>query len=300
MASAMYRHDGFQSTTHEGLRQNLFPMRLYHKAKKLGTWDPCSLDFGKDQEDWKKFSPEEQETFIRLCSLFVAGEESVTRDLLPLMMVISQEGRVEEEMFLTTFLWEEAKHTEFFRRFLDEVVKDTSDLSRFHSPHYRTVFYEELPKAMFALLSDPSPEAMARAAVTYHMIVEGVLAETGYQAFFDVIEARNVTPGLKEGIGLLKRDESRHIAWGVYLLSRLIAEHPSVWDVIQERMGELWPHAIGVVNELFEGKPTNALGQSLDDFIHYAQEQFATRMDRIELARNKSLSSIEQVLEEGV
>jgi ribonucleoside-diphosphate reductase beta chain len=32
-------------------------------------------------------------------------------------MVIAQEGRLEEEMFLTSFLWEEAKHVEFFSRF---------------------------------------------------------------------------------------------------------------------------------------------------------------------------------------
>lgn len=35
--------------------------------------------------------------------MFQAGEESVTLDLLPLIQVIAGEGRIEEEMFLTSF-----------------------------------------------------------------------------------------------------------------------------------------------------------------------------------------------------
>ena len=62
--------------------------------------------------------------------LFQAGEESVTLDLLPLILAIANEGRLEEEMFLTSFLWEEAKHTDFFSRFLAEVAGVTDDLVR--------------------------------------------------------------------------------------------------------------------------------------------------------------------------
>ena len=42
--------------------------------------------------------------------------------------VIGAEGRLADGLFLTAWLWEEGKHTEFFRRFLDEVVGDTGDL----------------------------------------------------------------------------------------------------------------------------------------------------------------------------
>ena len=76
-------------------------------------------------------------------------------------MVIASEGRIEEEIYLTTFLWEEAKHTEFFRRFLDEVAQEHSDLHHFHPPSYRKIFYEELPQAMHALLTDQSLQAQA-------------------------------------------------------------------------------------------------------------------------------------------
>ena len=99
-------------------------MRLYHKAKKLGIWDPREIDLTQDRQDSLKISDEYKERLLPLILGFQAGEEAVTLDLLPLIMTMAREGRLEEEMFLTTFLWEEAKHTEFFRRVLDEAVQE--------------------------------------------------------------------------------------------------------------------------------------------------------------------------------
>src|SRR5260370_35658503 len=139
-------------------------------------WDPRSIDLSQDRLDWQCCTEEENETLLLQTALFQAGEEGVTLDLLPLMMAVAQDGHIEEEMFLTTFLWEEAKHTEFFRRFLDEGANEHSDLNRFHSPSYRKLFYEKLPQTTYALLSDLSPAAQVRPSVTYNMVVEGVLA----------------------------------------------------------------------------------------------------------------------------
>ena len=33
-----------QTTSERGLDHSLLPMRLYHKAKKLGVWDPRDID----------------------------------------------------------------------------------------------------------------------------------------------------------------------------------------------------------------------------------------------------------------
>ena len=84
--------------------------------------------------------------------------------------------------------------------------------ARFETPAYRTVFVDELPAALHGLVDDASPRAQARAAVTYNMIVEGVLAETGYRAYHATLEARGILPGMRELVRLVKRDESRHIA----------------------------------------------------------------------------------------
>jgi len=294
-------HDTFHTTSSRGLRHDILPMRLYQKAKKLGVWDPQSIDFSQDMLDWQRCTDQEKETLLQLTSLFQAGEECVTLDLLPLIMVTAREGRIEEEMYLTTFLWEEAKHTEFFRRFLDEVAQEHSDLHHYHTPSYRKIFYEELPLAMNALLTDQSLQAQARASITYNMIVEGVLAETAYHAYFNMLERNNILPGLKEAVGYIKRDESRHLAYGVFLISRLVAQDQSLWPFIEQTMNALLAPALGMVNELFEGSEDLEeipFGLNMQEYLNYATMQFSKRFQRIQRAREQTLEQVYQTDEE--
>ena len=276
-----------------GLDRNNLPMVLWRKSKKLGTWDPMDVDLEQDRLHWQRLQPVEREVLLHLASLFAAGEESVTVDLLPLIGVIASEGRLEEEIYLTSFLWEEAKHVEAFRRFLDEVAEEDRDLSRFHSSSYQALFGAALPEALQRLHSDPSPIAQAEASVTYNMVVEGVLAETGYHAYHAMLARNGIMPGMQRIIALLKKDESRHIAYGVYLLSRLVAEHGEpVWDAIQRRMGELMPLAIGTIGEIFSAYEHMPFGLVLDDFVGFATSQFESRLARLERARGQSVEEI--------
>ena len=291
-------HEGFRTTT-VGLR-DCFPLRLYHKAKRLGAWDPAAVDFTRDRRDWESLDELQQQTILSLTSLFAAGEEAVTLDLLPLVLAIARERRVEEEMYLTTFLYEEAKHTELFARFLVEVAGSPPDLERFHVASYKKIFYEELPATMERLLTDPSREALARASVTYNMIVEGVLAETGYHSYHESLAANGLMPGLCAALVDIKRDESRHIAYGVYLLSGLVAEDAAIWAVIESRMAELFPLALSVVDETFSmyenGVTPFGLEQSM--FTDYASSQFARRYSRIERSRGRTLAEVDAIAEE--
>ena len=290
-------HTSFATTT-RGLNRSLPPMRLYEKAKKLGIWNPSDIDFSKDKQDWAAFKDDEKDLTWLLLALFVAGEEAVTLDLLPLIEVVAREGRLEEEMFLTTFLFEEAKHTDFFRRFLDEVCDAPVDLAHYHTDNYKTIFYEALPEALLGLKSDSSPAAQIRASVTYNMVVEGVLAETGYHAFFTMLERNDLMPGLRKGISLLKQDESRHIAYGVYLLSRLIAENPQEWENLEMYMNTQLPLAIGVIGDTFARYEVVPFGLVEEDFVNFAMAQFSKRFERLEKAKGATLDEINRVARE--
>lgn len=287
----MTSHQTFTSTA-RGLNRQHPALRLFEKAKKFGIWNPSEIDLTRDQQDWAELTAEEQDLILRLLSMFVAGEEAVTLDLLPLIQVIAEEGRVEEEIFLTSFLWEEAKHTDFFNRVLTEVCQRDGDLAHYHSPSYSAIFYEALPGALAALRTDSGPAAQIRAAVTYNMVVEGMLAETGYHAFFTMLEANDRLPGLRQGIRLLKQDESRHIAYGIFLLSRLVVEHPNEWEALESHMNGLLYPAIAVISEAFAQYEVVPFGLVEDDFVNYAMDQFQKRFGRLEKARTASLDEL--------
>jgi ribonucleoside-diphosphate reductase beta chain len=278
----------YTTLTGHGLRHDSLPMRLYHKAKKLGIWDPRDIDLAQDIRDWRSLPDESKERVRGLILSFQAGEEAVTVDLLPLIMAIAHEGRLEEEMFLTTFLWEEAKHTEFFRRILDEVLQAQGDLHEIRVRNTtRELFANDLPITMNRLLGDPSPYNQARAAVLYNMIVEGVLAETGYYSFSQVLSATGMMPGLLQGIQLIKRDESRHIAYGVYLISRLVSQDPSLWPGVEELMQS---HFAVIERNQVENEAPESIRL-------YARQQFEKRLARISRARGQSLDQIDRAAE---
>ena len=281
----------FRSLDERGLDFEAFPMKLWQKGKQLGTWDPAEIDFTQDRRDWEQAETLEQEVLLHLTAQFLGGEESVTQDLLPLIMAISDEGRLEEEMYLTSFLFEEAKHVEVFSRFFDEVVGFTGDLTRFHGDHYKKIFHEALPEAMNQLRNDPSPVNQAQASATYNMIVEGVLAETGYHAYFTTLEEHELLPGMQKVARLLKQDESRHMAFGVHLLSRLVEEHGEpVWERIESTMSELLPHAIGMVEEVFDSYEEMPMGLEVGEFVEFSMDQYQKRYERIESSREKHVA----------
>lgn len=288
------------TTSSTGLRRELLPYRLYEKAKRLGVWNPRDIDFSKDINDWKVMGEKQQARLLQLISKFQAGEEAVTLDLLPLIMAIAREGRLEEEMFLTTFLFEEAKHTDFFRLLLDTLGVH-EDLSKFHTPTHCKVFYEILPETMQRLITDSSSKAIADASVVYNMFVEGMLAETGYYAFKRILESTGQMPGLLEGIRYLQRDESRHIAYGTFLLQRLICEEPSLYPYIETRLTGFLPLALQINQE---AAPSNGGDVSTnpiaEDIMAFSKKQYELRLEKLQRARTHTLDELYRVSEESL
>lgn len=267
------------------LNHTLLPLRDYHKAKDL-LWDPRHIDLSSDKTEWHKQTERERTATLILLSLFHAGEEAVTHDLAPLLVALRRQGGyLAEEMFLTAQLFEESRHFEFFDRWFDEVLGYELDVASKLGPLYREIFYHDLPAALNRLQHDTSPAAIAEAVVTYHMIVEGVLAETGYHSVLGSLQENQVLLGLAEGMTLIKRDEARHVAFGVYLLQRLVSEDAKLWAVIEARLNYLLPKALGVVTEALAPFGDDVpYGLSMDGLMNYALSQYAARVNAIQRA----------------
>ncbi len=289
------------ASTSGGLDRRTPVYRLFEKSKKLGIWNPADIDFSQDKADFARMSDVEQDWILRQIALFVTGEEAVTLDLLPLIMTVAEEGRLDEEMFLTSFLFEEAKHLDFFTRFLDEAVGDAAgDMARFYTDNYSGIFDQALPQAMQALRTDRSPAAQVRASVTYNMVVEGVLAENGYNSWFKALRNQgNLLPGMQQGLELIRLDESRHIAYGVYFLSRHIVSQPEVWEVVEQTFGELMPLAQGLsadAAERYGNNPPFAL--DIEASRAFLMGQYEKRLARLQKARNSTLADIHRTTHE--
>jgi ribonucleoside-diphosphate reductase beta chain len=230
----------------------------------------------------------EQALVRRALALFMGGEAAVTHDLSPLMIALKREGgRLEEEMFVATQLFEEAKHVEFFDTALRATAGMSAPADGLAGPAY-TALFSELTTALDALLTDGSKAAQARAISSYHMCIEGVLAETGYYGIFTALRVNGLMPGITRGLELVQRDEARHIAFGLHVLTRLIAEESALWGVINDQLNRLLPLAQGVFMEVLgEFLPDIPFGLDLNAMVGYAGEQFMARVNVLERARQR-------------
>ncbi len=205
-----------------------FPIREFRKGRSM-AWDPQAIDLTQDREDWLGLSETEQYFLLSQVVGFLVGERAVTHDLPPLQQTLRMErGRLAEEMYLTQQTYEESVHVEFFERWTQEVLPGVLGKDIPYPEGQGDFFSAVLPDAMQALYTDRSPQAQLRATVTYHQVVEGVLAEVGYRLLYLCMDERSVLPGLREGVRNIQVDESRHIAFGTYLAQRLISENPEL------------------------------------------------------------------------
>jgi ribonucleoside-diphosphate reductase beta chain len=295
--NAKGHHTRFGALEAGGLHWDYLPMRLFVQGQEK-FWKPSDIDFSQDVEDWAALSEAEQEAARFLMASFIAGEEAVTEDIQPFMRAMAAEGRLEDEMYLTQFAFEEAKHVEVFRRALD-AVGISEDLHPYiaDNPGYRRIFYEELPEALDVLSRDPSPRAQLRASITYNHIVEGMLALTGYHAFNMVITAKGIMPGVQELVRRIGDDERRHMAWGTFTCRRHVAADDRNWRHVEQRMNELlepalqtYDHPLRVLVDRYGAVPFDIDEQEL---LAYAFGRGTRRLGTIESARSKSPRDIE-------
>jgi ribonucleoside-diphosphate reductase beta chain len=277
-----------------GLNWESLPLKLF-AGGNAKFWDPADIDFSRDRADWESLSEGERDIATRLCAEFIAGEESVTEDIQPFMSAMRAEGRLGDEMYLTQFAFEEAKHTQVFRLWLD-AVGITDDLHGCFDelPAYRKMFYEELPESLNALSTDPSPAAQVRASVVYNHVVEGTMALTGYYAWHKICVDRGILPGMQELVRRIGDDERRHMAWGTFTCRRHIAADDANWTVFETRMNELIPLALRNTEEFFAPYGDEVpFDLTVEEFMQYASDKGMRRYGTINSARGRPVGDID-------
>lgn len=212
------------------------PRDLYQIAKNLGAWDPATMPMKEDREHFQAISPGKQEQLIKICALFYEGEVSVADTLAWFMLAMPDADR---RMYLSTHVFEEVKHAEYFERYFREVLGDRNT-AEYLVPESRNVLMdglrqrgEAIGRAMINGHQEDLNFALTLFAAHYMGIIEGVMAQTAYEYVGDMLTSVNLFPGLLEAIRLIRADEGRHIIHGMDYLRGQIAEHPEYKPAIK-------------------------------------------------------------------
>jgi ribonucleoside-diphosphate reductase beta chain len=289
--------------------------RYYRNAVER-HWDPGKFDLETDRENLSAYVDSEDhgeevlEALKRGVARFGAGEQAVTEDLAPLAIALEN---IDDQMFVTTQIYEEAKHTDFFDRFWREVIHPVETEFGFEQssptdPQWFNDAYNELfernEAAMHALLDDRSPEALAEAYCHYHLTVEGILAQTGYygmqQSYAeDSHPELPFLPGLYEGFTNIRQDEGRHVGFGMTKLKELVTEENVDAQLLDNTVNELMPLVNGITADE-EEQYLDDVGPSPMELREFATNKHVDRMRQITEA-SEEIPDVETLTElEGV
>ncbi|MBZ5521560.1 MAG: ribonucleotide-diphosphate reductase subunit beta [Acidobacteriia bacterium] len=212
------------------------PRELYSMAKTLGTWDPEKIAVAEDKPHWEFLNADQREQLIKVCALFYEGEVSVSDTLAWFMLAVPEADR---RMFLSSQIYEEVKHAEFFELYFQKVCGKV-DTASYLSPEYKGVLLDELRQRgenMGRTLTGRNGDLgleLALFAAHYMGIIEGVMAVGGYDFFEELLSKTGMFPRLLEGIRMIRADEGRHIVHGMDYLREMLAKNPQYAGPVRE------------------------------------------------------------------
>ena len=262
-------------------------MDLYHRWERQ-QWAVSDLDFGPDRERWQQATEFEKEATLWSRRLFFNGEERVTATLAPFVWAAP---KPEIEIFLSTQMVDEARHTVFFQRWWHEVVgteaKSLGDLLTEIRPEanagYNELFYDRLPSTAQRLASNPKDfDAFVEGITLYHIIIEATIALTGQRFELESMRELGTTDrGFYRGFTAIARDESRHVSFGIKVLQEAVREDPQRFaPLIQKTLIECLPLVTGTLDPP-DPKYITEFGHTESEILQFAFDSLNKRLRAI-------------------
>ena len=127
-------------------------------------------------------------------------------------------------------------------------------------------------------------QEILRNLLTYYIICEGTFFFSGF-AMMLALGRQNKLQGISDQIKYTLRDESSHIAFGVYLINTIIEQNPGIWTkAIQEEFVDHMKKAVDLeIAYAHDVLPTGILGLNAEMFIDYMHYIGNRRLEAIGL-----------------
>src|ERR1700716_2425704 len=281
------RIDDVLSFIDRGIERMPSYMDLYRRWESQ-QWSVGDLDFTLDREDWLKASDQDRKATLWSHRLFFNGEERVTATLAPFVWAAPTP---EIEIFLSTQMVDETRHTVFFQRWWHDVcgteAKSLGELLTEIRPEanqgYNTLFYERLPAAAQRLASNPKDfDAFVEGITLYHIVIEATIALTGQRFELEAMREQGLTDrGFYRGFTAIARDESRHVSFGIKVLQEAVREDPDRFaPLTQKTLFESLPLITGTLDPP-DPRFITDYGHTESEIVQFAFESLNKRLRAI-------------------
>ncbi|MDQ3964042.1 MAG: ribonucleotide-diphosphate reductase subunit beta [Actinomycetota bacterium] len=261
---------------------------LYYRWERQ-QWSAGDIDFDDDRRQWHEmFGPDLRGTFVWTLAPFYVGRAQVADALVPFVDAAPTE---EQQVFLTTQLVDEARHTVFLDRFYSEVIgsQGTDMRARVEAqmPQLnegsRVLLLEMMPDVSRRIREDrDNLELLVEGIVLYHLVIEAMLALTVSRFLLNFTREAGFLPGFRQGFTAVARDECRHVLFGVTVLKEMIEHNARYADVVRTKIDDLTP-IVRTVMEPLRGDASywGPVPYGADDLITFALNSLVKRLRSI-------------------
>ena len=281
------RIDDVLSFIDRGIENMPSYMDLYRRWEAQ-QWAVGDLDFSLDRQDWLDSPELDRKATLWSHRLFFNGEERVTATLAPFVWAAPSP---EIEIFLSTQMVDEARHTVFFERWWHDVVgtgaKDLEHLLAEIRPEanegYNELFYNRLPSTAQRLASNPKDfDAFVEGVTLYHIVIEATIALTGQRFELEAMREQGLTDrAFYRGFTAVARDESRHVNFGIKLLRDAVREDAARYaPLIQKTLIECLPLISGTLDPP-DPRYITEFGHTESEILQFAMESLTRRLNAI-------------------
>ena len=281
------RIDDVLSFIDRGIENMPSYMDLYRRWEAQ-QWAVADLDFSLDRQDWLESDDLDRKATLWSHRLFFNGEERVTATLAPFVWAAPTP---EIEIFLSTQMVDEARHTVFFEKWWHDVVgtetRNLTDLLVEIRPEanagYNELFYDRLPATAQRLASNPHDfDAFVEGVTLYHIVIEATIALTGQRFELEAMREQDLTDrAFYRGFTAIARDESRHVNFGIKFLQEAVRKDPERYaPIIQRTLVECLPLISGTLDPP-DPRYITEFGHTESEILTFAFESLNKRLRAI-------------------
>ena len=256
------------------------------------NWMPTEISMKDDIDQWKHGDiTDDEKLLVKRCLGFFAGSESLVGNNL-LLSAFRFVTDAECRQYILRQAFEESLHNLTVVYICDSLDLDIEEVFT----AYQTIpsikakddflieITNDIASPDFDVSSKVGKQSLLRNFLTYWVICEGTFFFSGF-AMLLALGRQNKLQGVSDQIKYTLRDESSHIAFGVYLINTLIEQNPSIWTKsIQEEFVDHMKKAVELeIAYAHDVLPVGILGLNSEMFVDYMHYIGNRRLEAIGL-----------------
>jgi len=247
---------------------------LYTKAKN-NYWIPEEYPLEKDKHQfYNELTDIERHYLLYTLGFFSSAEGWVGQNILEISKHLFN---TETRMFLGYQLMEEMKHIDTFRYIIDGLgikAKEVYDMHQ-NTPEIKAKAEFEL-KATKELCMTQSEYKLIEDLFVYYAILEGVFFFSGFITPL-AFGRRNLLSNVAELVRWILKDETRHLAFGIYLLNEMFKKYDR--KTFKDRFNQLMRDAVDIeIAYARVAMPEKIVGLSFETYTQYVKYLADRRM----------------------